>query len=368
MILADEDFYPETPDEPAFTTEERVLTYQGDWSIRLTEKELNAYRIQVIVAPTYIPFRPYENLGYNPPQSVFLRGTAWSQDVGITRKFLVEWRSQIVMDYRNEGALTRWWTTVLFWWRMKREALASLLIAEQLAAIPGLSFPIYEARAPILNVEWQAYVMDSGIPEGQVQDGTPILPVLGFAPPETLWKFVAEQPGIWSQVTVKTWYLPPIPSLPIAEPSANEEEPNSNADGQPPTDVPTPGQPPDPSDESPYDPRNGANDYSTAPPPEEDEDEDPVLIFITIVGEYGTETPQGTRIANPQGQATVCGEAVSAPAPQIKTTNEYQNQPGNVGWVLEFTNQQGVRIKRFLGDGSFDRTPYGSPTLEITPC
>lgn len=368
MSFQNEPPWLENPDSPAFTTEERTVTHVGNFSLRLTEAEMNAYRIQVIVAPFYVGFRPYENRAYNPIRSLFLRGTAWSQDVGVTRDFMIQYASQVIMDYRNEGMLTRWWQTVLFWFALKREALSSLLVAEQLGAIPGLSFATYTNSAPVKALEWQNFLMASEIPERQAEDGTPVLPVLGFAPPETLWKFSPDQPDIWTQATVKVWYLPEIPTLPIALPSAEQEEPDSSPDSQAPGDFPTSGEPPDPSDESPRDPRNSEDDYTSAPDPEEppEEPSEPQNVIVSVSGNYGWRSPEGIEVAG-GAIGFACGTFRSPPVPiakagQVPGTNDF-------AWYLEALNASGqieYRVIRPRDNVGF--TAYGQPVVTVTPC
>ena len=369
--MADEDFYPETPNDPWFLIEERTLNYQDAWSIRLTEKELNAARVQVVVSPYYVSFRADANLEYNPRKSVFLRGTAWSQDIGVTRDFLVHFRSQVIMDYRNEGMLTRFWMNVLTAFRDRLSALQGLLVAQQLQTIPPfVSYGIYVPGAVTLDAEYESYLDESNMCPQVREDGVHLLPSLGFAPPETVWKFTPDRPGIWSQVTVKIWLLRDFSSLPIAPIGVDDEEPNSNSDGQNNQATPDPGTPPDPAEESPYDPRNGEDDYSTAPPPEPDPEEpEPYQIRVVISGSFGTTlNSNGQQIPNSAGEIVGCGEALSEPAPTIVSDSNYQNIQGWTGWTVNYTDLAGNPRKRFVGDGGPDRTTYGSPSVQVFEC
>lgn len=311
--MVSELFPPEQEDFPLFDTKERTLTYRNRFSLRLTEEEMNAYRIQVIVSPVYASQRGSENLEYAPPRGNWARFTAWSQDVGVVRSGLLQFPTNVIFDWRNEGMLTRWWQAALFWISANLEAGRVTALASGLLVLPGFQI-LYDGAVLAQTVAFNEYLQSTGIPSETPEGSVPALRIPAFAPPETLWKFVADFEEIWFQATVKIWYIAANPNLPIELPTPEGEEPESNSDGQG-NNVPSGGEPPADEDESPLDPRNDAGDYDTAQPEEPEQPPDGVEVSITITqGAVWTDNETGQSFAEPDNVTPYpCGSGVVAP-------------------------------------------------------
>jgi len=363
------DEFFESPDETLFQKESRVLTYQGDSSVRLTERELNAYRIRVVLAPFYSAWRPNANLQYTPPRELYGRVTHHNGSNGVIKDSLLQYQRQVIFDWRNEGMLTRYWSAILAELYFPVVKMNVLALAESIGE--GLLFPqvpiLYNVNLNERQLELWATQLTTGIYEETGEGGRPILPQWGWPPPESLWKLQADRLGLWCQWEVDSWHLPVFPGISIAGPDAANNDENSNGDSESPEPRPTPGQPPDPEDESPSDPRNLPEDYSTAEPEEPEEPPEPVNAYISISGDYGIEFPSGVRAPGATGQQTFC-VAVTQPPPTIQSSTSIDGVPNNGGWRYSYTTQSGERVTLTIGATGIGATPYGSPQVEAIPC
>lgn len=362
-----EEIFEETPDEPLFTINERKSLYNTDFSVRLTEQELNAYRVQVVVCLKFNPQQRSVNLMYNPERSMYARYTAWSQDVGVVRDGLIQYPCQIIMDYRNEGMLTRWYRTFINLELASGTNFAIAAVVDSLASTP-LQVANYTTKVAEYILETQQRLQGAGLSEA----GTPQSPfkfvLPGFAPPETLWKFVSDIPETWYEVNIKTWNLPQIDWLQIAPPSANEEEPNSDPDSENGEGSrPSQGDPPAPSEETPRDPRNNPDDYATAP----ELNPEPVVPTGPFFVQY-----RDAQVRD-RGSGIVSGGNLNATgcfygnniAPQIVTFDTSQ-QNGQVQWTIDGQGTQGQFVRVNIGSVSVVGNEILSPPsiVAFTPC
>lgn len=278
-----------------FTYEERNLDYNGRFSIRLTQREMQAVRLRITVGPRFYPSAPYSNLGYNPRKTMTCRYTAWSGSRGVVRDGRIEFEPTVIVDWRNEGAITRFYSAVMTKIMFQAMNAVQLAAVESYPAI-GLAWAAaYVVSSQARNLELQNLLADEDcvatdvvFPQVQAEF---LLPA--FACPETLWKFVPDVEGQWHTVKIETWYLPNCAALAIAQPSAPGEETAADPDQE--GNAPSPGgEPPDPDDESPRDPRSANDDYSTAPPLEPEEPPtEPVLSRVDYVIAY-RDSPSGS--------------------------------------------------------------------------
>lgn len=295
--------FPNTPfetdeDTSLFKINSRTETYQDDFAVRLTEAELNAIRVQVIVEVIFNPSSRSVNFAYNPERTVYGRIVHGTNDFLVIRDSLIQYPSQRVYEYRNEAMLTRMYLAFLD--RLGVASLqthASAIVASMVSAgadveqFNGIIVPLNEETVQRLTAAKLVELQPGGQP-------LKFIP-LGFQPEETYWKFTTDIPGTWFQVTVKRWEWELPAWMPIAQPDPEKEDPDPSPDSESPEtpSAPTPGAPPAPGEESPQDPRTRPEDYSSAPPFEEEPP--PVRRLVKMV--YTVSFDNGDRISGDTG-------------------------------------------------------------------
>lgn len=306
--------YETDEDTSFFKVTARTETYQDDFAIRLTEPELNAFRVQVIVEVIFNPASRSTNFAYNPERTVYGRVVHGTNDFMVIRDSLIQYPSQRVYEYRNEPLLTRIYLAFLDRLGIKSLQIhASAIVASMVAA--GADVSQYNSIIIPANDQSTLELASAKLAELQ-PGGMPLkfVPV-GFQPEETYWKFTTDIPGTWFQVTVKRWDWELPDWMPISQPDPEREDPDPSPDSESPESpsVPTPGAPPAPEEESPIDPRTRPDDYSTAPPFEEEPPEEVFLCRYEVIVTFSTGiTPVNTTtgcnfLSVPRAQGVVIG-------------------------------------------------------------
>lgn len=360
--------FEESPDGTLFEKESRVLTYNGDSSVRLTERELNAYRVRVVLAPFYSSWKPNSNLTYTPPREFFGRLTHWNGSNGVIKDSFLQWQRQVVFDWRNEGMLTRYWNAILaelYFPVVKTNVLALAETLGEAFVNPAIA-PLFNVNYNERTVELWAAQLATGVVATRAGFPQPFLPQWGFPPPESLWKLQSDREFLWCQWEVDSWHLPEFPGLSIDPPGAAQNDENSNGDSEVPENRPTPGEPPAPEDESPADPRNLPEDYSTAEPEEPEEPDEPVNVVVTVQPGWGWQLAGQPDIVSTEVFTTTCGEYVSVPAPVM----ELLDQGFQKVWQLKGKSPAGADVVRNVAPQwpGGEWTQKGAPVAVSTPC